>query len=88
MDDVSIEDLQTPGIVFQIGVEPNRIDVLTSVEGLEFLDAWEHKEASSYGEVPIPILGLDDLIACKRLAGRPQDLLDVSWLEKAKKTRG
>lgn len=88
MDDLSVEDLQTPGTVFQIGVEPNRIDVLTSLEGLEFAEAWKRREASSYGDVPISILGLDDLIMCKRQAGRPQDLLDVSWLEKAKKTRG
>ncbi len=40
--------------------------------------------ASTYGDVPISILGLDDLLRNKRAVGRPQDLLDVEWLEQAK----
>ena len=85
VDSLSVADLHTPETVFQIGVEPNRIDLLTSIEGLDFEPAWSHRETSSYGELPISILGLDDLIACKRHAGRPQDLLDVTWLERARK---
>ena len=68
----------------QIGVEPNRIDVVTAVEGLSFEEAWRSRVASTYGEVPISILGLDDLLRNKRAVARPQDLLDVEWLERAK----
>src|SRR5216684_6703021 len=68
---VSVEDLWTPGTILQIGVEPNRIDILTEVEGLSFEEAWGRRQISSYGDVPIGLLDLDDLITSKRAAGRP-----------------
>jgi hypothetical protein len=83
---VSVEDLWTPGTILQIGVEPNRIDILTEVEGLSFAEAWSDRQMSSYGSVPIGLLNLDDLMTSKRAAGRPQDRLDLEWLEKAKKS--
>jgi Nucleotidyl transferase of unknown function (DUF2204) len=82
--DLKVEDLTTPGIIFQIGVEPNRIDLLTDIEGLDFESAWQRRVAATYGDVPISILSLDDLLASKRAAGRPQDLLDAEWLERSK----
>lgn len=84
MESLTPEDLATPETIFQIGVEPNRIDVVTAVEGLSFADAWKARVASTYGEVPISILGLDDLLRNKRAVARPQDLLDVEWLERVK----
>jgi Nucleotidyltransferase of unknown function (DUF6036) len=79
------EDLSTPETVFQIGVEPNRIDILTTVGGVEFDDAWRRRAESTYGEVQIWIVDRDDLIVCKRAAGRPQDLLDLVSLESARR---
>ncbi len=87
METLTPEDLATPGTIFQIGVEPNRIDVVTAVDGLRFADAWATRVASTYGEVPISILGLDDLLRNKRAVARPQDLLDVEWLERVKDQR-
>jgi len=84
---VSFEDLQTPGVVLQIGIEPNRVDVLTEVEALSFEDAWEHREPSTYGEVAIFLLSLDDLILNKRAVGRLQDQIDLERLEKARALR-
>lgn len=83
---VTVDDLCSPGVIFQIGVEPNRIDILTSILGLEFDGAWSRRVASNYGGIPISVLGLDDLIVSKKAAGRPQDLLDVDWLEKSRRT--
>lgn len=77
-------DLCDPEVVYQIGVEPNRIDLLTSLEGLEFAPAWERGVPTTYGGVPIRVLGLEDLITTKRAAGRPQDLLDAARLEAAR----
>lgn len=82
--DLSVQDLSTQGVVLQIGVEPNRIDILTSIEAVAFTEAWEHRLDSTYGGVPIHVLGLADLLRNKRAVGRPQDLLDVANLEKAK----
>ena len=86
--DLRVEDLETPGVVFQIGVAPNRIDVLTAIDGVSFDDAWPQRIPTAYGGVPISTLGLEDLITNKRAAGRPQDLLDLEKLEAARRDRG
>jgi hypothetical protein len=80
-------DLCDPEMVFQIGIEPNRIDILMGLVGLEFSSAWLRAETVTYGGVPIRVLGIDDLMLTKRAAGRPQDQLDVERLELASKRR-
>jgi Nucleotidyltransferase of unknown function (DUF6036) len=84
---LSAADLCDPELVYQIGIEPNRVDLLTSVEGLEFATAWSRCSETTYGGVPIRVLGLDDLIDAKRTSGRPQDLLDVEHLQAARRRR-
>ncbi|HKX45823.1 MAG TPA: hypothetical protein VJP77_03920 [Planctomycetota bacterium] len=80
--DLTPEDLATPGMVFQIGVAPNRIDVLTSIEGVTFGEAWPNRHAVRYGPVELAVLGRTDLARNKRAAGRPKDLADLDWLER------
>jgi predicted nucleotidyltransferase len=80
-------DLCDPELVYQIGIEPNRIDLLTSVEGLVFETAWTGAVETTYGGAPIRVLGLEDLITAKKAAGRPQDLLDATRLEQARQRR-
>lgn len=84
LGNLQLEDLSAPGVIFQIGIEPNRIDLITEVEGLQFEQAWQHRVETSYGDVPIAVLSLDDLLINKKTVGRPQDLLDVEWLERAR----
>ena len=79
---VSANDFQRPGVVYQIGIPPNRIDVLTSLEALDFTACWERRVRSTYGQSPVLFLGKEDLIANKRALGRPQDLEDVKALER------
>lgn len=81
LQDVSPDDFCRPGVVYQIGVEPNRIDIVMSIEAISFDDAWPSRVASTYGNVPIHIIGKTELIKNKRAVGRPQDLLDVDRLE-------
>jgi hypothetical protein len=81
--DLRSEDLATEGVVFQIGIAPNRIDILTVVDGLAFEDAWPRRIRSTYAGIPIALLSAEDLIQNKRTVGRPQDLLDVAKLEAA-----
>jgi hypothetical protein len=83
LSDLSVEDLQDKQVVFQIGVPPNRIDILTSISGVDFAAAWRRRLDGQYGGVPISFLGLEDILAAKRAAGRPHDLRDVEWLERA-----
>jgi hypothetical protein len=73
-------ELSEPDWVFQIGVEPNRIDLMTSVDGVVFEEAWTRHEVGSYGGETVPVISRLDLIANKRAAGRPQDLIDVDRL--------
>lgn len=75
-------DLQTPGVVFQIGAAPVRIDILTAIDGVEFADAWSRRVVVEIDGQRVALIGKEDLIRNKRAAGRPQDLADVAALEK------
>lgn len=82
MADVSVADLARPDVVIQIGVPPSRVDIVTSIDGVAFDDAWEHRVDSSYGEAAIHVIGRQELIRNKRACGRLQDLADVERLER------
>jgi hypothetical protein len=75
------EDLYATDTVFQIGVAPNRIDLLTSITGVEFDEAWPHRGELVIDGLQVPVLGRDELLKNKRAIGRPKDLADVAWLE-------
>lgn len=77
---VRLEDFQNPSMVYQIGMEPCRIDITMGLEGLNFPSAWRKRVRSNYGGVPIFILSRADLIKTKRATGRPQDMLDIERL--------
>jgi hypothetical protein len=79
--DLTVEDLSTPGNVFQIGVVPCRIDVLTAISGVDFQSAWDNRVLLEIDGLSIPCIGRSDLLANKRASGRPKDLLDVVELE-------
>lgn len=81
---VSEDDFAEPGITFQIGVEPVRIDIITAVDGLTFEPAWQNRVSSDYGGASVFVVSRDDLIKNKRASGRPQDLLDIVALERRK----
>jgi hypothetical protein len=76
-------DLASPGIVFQMGLPPNRIDLLTVIDGVEFSEAWSARLATVYGDEPLPVIGRAHLLANKRASGRPQDLVDADAIERA-----
>ena len=81
--DITPDDFAVPGTIFQIGLPPNRIDLLTSIEGVDFDDAWSTRVATSYGGQPLAVPSIEMLLRNKRAVGRPQDLVDVAALEKA-----
>jgi hypothetical protein len=85
--DLTLDDLGNPDVVFQIGIEPNRIDILMDVEGLRFSEAWENRAVHKYDDQAVFVLSHDDTIHAKKIAGRDQDLLDVKNLERAKKRK-
>ena len=77
-------DLSVPGTIFQMGVPPWRIDLLTSIEGVEFDDAWRRRVLREQDGVSFPALGRADLIRNKEAVGRPQDLADVATLRRGR----
>jgi hypothetical protein len=77
------EDLARPGLIFQMGLPPNRIDLLTGIDGVEFADAWPSRDETIYGDQRVPVIGKQHLIRNKRASGRPQDLLDADSLADA-----
>ncbi|OGD26287.1 MAG: hypothetical protein A2V57_08800 [Candidatus Aminicenantes bacterium RBG_19FT_COMBO_65_30] len=76
-------DFLEPEQVIQLGIEPLRIDLLTSLKGIAFADAWERRTAGHYGDIPAFYISKQDLIDHKRLVGRKQDLADIDRLIKA-----
>lgn len=74
-------DLAKRGTVFQIGVPPQRIDILTAIDGVEFDDAWPHRTSAEWGTIRVAVIGRFELIRNKRASGRRQDLADLARLE-------
>jgi hypothetical protein len=82
-----VEDLSAPDIVYQIGVEPVRIDIITSIAGLKFRGAYNRGADAKFGRASVKVLSLADTITAKRAADRPQDRLDVQRLLVAQRYR-
>ncbi len=80
MQDLEDVDLATPGIVYQIGVPPRRIDILTSLTGVTFDEAWPGRALGPFGELECPFIGRAELARNKRALGRPRDLADLELL--------
>lgn len=81
-------DFTRPDVVVQVGMPPNRVDVLTGVTGVAFADAWSTRTEGIVEGVKVPVLGRDALIQNKRAAGRHKDLGDIEALEKEARRQG
>ena len=77
-------DFHRPGMVFQIGTEPQRIDIISAVDGLDYADAALRAVRMNVDGLEIKVLSLADLIVNKRASGRPKDIADALALEKLK----
>ena len=75
------EDLLTPGTLFEIGVAPRRIDILTAASGLEFEPTYRNSVIINSGGIEVRIPSIDDLNPNKKATGRTKDLADVEALE-------
>lgn len=80
MQELRENDFATPGVTYQIGMPPRRIDILTELTGLDFADAWPGRVQRQFGDVQVDFIGLDDFIRNKRATGRPKDLGDIEGL--------
>ena len=80
LKDMTLASFTDPDLIYQIGVAPNRIDIVMSIAGVQFAPAWAERVESAYDGAPISILGKSSLLRAKEAAGRPQDLLDLEKL--------
>ena len=85
---VGVEDFARPGTVYQLGLPPRRIDVLTEISGVGFEEAWRTRIAFEVDGVSLAVLGRAELIRNKRASDRPKDRLDVEQLERLARESG
>ncbi len=78
---LSATDFERPNMVIQLGVPPVRVDIITSLTGLTWEDAWTHRATGRYGEIPVFFLGRRQFIANKKAVGRKRDLADLEALD-------
>ena len=74
------DDFQITDQVIQLGMEPNRIDILTGISGVPWEEAWASKVSAELDGLPVWYLGKDAYIKNKLASGRPQDFADVARL--------
>ena len=78
------EDLQIDGTIFQIGVAPRRIDIITAASGLKFEETYRNSISVNIEGIEVHIPSIEDLIRNKRASGRTKDLADAEALESLK----
>ncbi len=82
LDKIKIDEFSMEGIIFQIGVIPRRIDIITKIDGVKYEEADEDKIIVKIEGLKIPVISLDKLIKNKMSTGREKDELDIKTLRK------
>ncbi|TES93386.1 MAG: hypothetical protein E3J87_02380 [Candidatus Cloacimonadota bacterium] len=83
--ELSSEDFSRPGKIIQLGYEPVRVDIITSIDGPDFEEIWSHKQTGIYGKEKVFFIGINELIKNKKASKRKQDKVDLDILLRAKK---
>jgi predicted nucleotidyltransferase len=75
------EDIIEEDKMVQLGYEPVRIDILSSLSGCTFSEVWNNRIKGKYGDTEVYFIRKDDLIKNKRASGRKQDIVDIDLLK-------
>ena len=86
LDQIKVNDFTVEGVIFQIGVAPRRIDIITRIDGVTYDEANDDKIIVEVEGLLLPVLSLDNLIKNKLATGREKDELDAKYLMKKKKS--
>ena len=81
------KDFSQKNRIIQLGYEPLRVDILTSIEGCSFKDVWKNKKTSRYGRQKAFFIGIEELIKNKKASKRKQDKVDLSILLQSQKAK-
>jgi hypothetical protein len=84
LHNLTAEDLQRNGTIFQIGIAPRRIDIITEATGLEFEEVYQRSQPITIEGIEVRIPSIGDLIRNKRATGKTKDLADAEALEALK----
>ena len=79
--DLSEKDLAANDTVFQMGVPPSRIDIMTGISGVDFEEAWQSRVTVAVEGLSVPVIGRECLLRNKAASGRPKDLADLAALD-------
>jgi len=79
---IEAADLRSPGMVIQLGVAPNRIDLLTAISAVTFEEAWATRNEATLEGIATHFIGRESLIRNKEHTGRAKDLGDAEELRK------
>jgi hypothetical protein len=85
LTNLSAADFAHEGSIYQMGRPPARVDVLTSIEGVRFADAWPRRVVADFGGIPAHLIAFQDLLVNKRAVGRLQYQLDVNHMMEAER---
>lgn len=86
LDQIQVNDFAVEGVIFQIGVAPRRIDIITRIDGVTYPEANDDKIIVEVEGLLLPVLSLENLIKNKLATGREKDELDAKYLMKKKKS--
>ena len=80
LEEISTADFAREGVIYQIGLPPGRIDILTQLTGITFAEAWDDRLRRLFGDVEVDFIGRAAFIRNKRATGRPKDLGDIEGM--------
>jgi hypothetical protein len=83
LEELTPEDFARPGYFYQMGRAPFRVDIMMSVPGITFEEAWKNREDFLLDDLSVPFISRADLIRTKEAAGSPQDLIDAENLRQS-----
>lgn len=81
------EDFIQKGTIIQLGYEPVRVDIITSIEGCSFKEVWKNRKSGMYGKEKVFFIGKNELIKNKKASKRKQDKIDLDILLSGKITK-
>jgi len=88
LENLSPDDFTHQGHFYQMGRPPLRVDIMMSIPGIEFDEAWENRQIVELNDLEVPFISRRDLIRVKEASGRAQDKIDVENLKKVVPTDG
>jgi hypothetical protein len=78
---MELKDFHDADMVFRMGLPPSQVDILTSISGITFDEAWPNRAEHDVEGIKVPVIACADQIRNKRSTDRPKDKLDADWLE-------